>query len=572
MGASALPEREPEEQDHSSANVARAKAFGALARETFDLLVIGGGITGCGVARDAAMRGWRVALIEKDDFASGTSSRSSRLVHGGLRYLENGHLGLVFEASRERRVLTRIAPHLVRPQEFLWPVYDGARVPAWKLRVGLTLYDALAMFRNVGRTKWLGADEIGDLEPELRQHGLVSGAVYFDAATDDSRLTIVNARAAAELGAVVLNHASVISLGADVTHTRTVTVVDEETGTQLVTHARMVVNAAGPWSDAVTQLAVPTMVNNTVRPSRGSHILVPRHRIGNHGAITIISPIDGRVMFVLPAGPTGAEFTIIGTTETEYDGPPDEVRATTTDIEYILRTANALFPAARLGVRDVVNAWAGIRPLVPSGQQDPGKVSREHSITFVAPGVIAIRGGKLTTYRDMAAQTVRLAARHMGRRGERQARTDLTPLPGGSLAGGIEGERARAIMDTGDARLAGHLVRSYGSEWRDVWNYASTDPCLRDAIVPELPYVMAEVRFAVEREMARTLADVLVRRTHVAYEIEDHGAAAAERVIGVMGELLEWGPERREDELLRWQDETTNTFGVNADGVAELTP
>jgi glycerol-3-phosphate dehydrogenase len=297
-------------------NLARAKAFAALARETFDLLIIGGGITGCGIARDAAMRGWRVALLEKDDFASGTSSRSSRLVHGGIRYLEHGHFGLVFEASRERRTLARIAPHLVRPQGFLWPVYEGARVSAWKLRAALALYDFLALFKNLGRTRWLGADEIGDREPELRQHGLEAGAVYFDATTDDSRLTVANARAAVDHGATLLNHALVTALGADGT-TRTVTVVDQETGTQVVTHARVVVNAAGPWSDWVTQLAVPTMVNHTVRPSKGSHILVPRERIGNRGAITITSPIDGRVMFVMPAGPTGTEFTIIGTTETE---------------------------------------------------------------------------------------------------------------------------------------------------------------------------------------------------------------------------------------------------------------
>lgn len=578
MCASALPDRESEEptsvarSERSGPNVARAKAFGTLARETFDLLVVGGGITGCGIARDAAMRGWRVALVEKDDFASGTSSRSSRLVHGGLRYLEHGHLGLVFEASRERRILARIAPHLVRPQSFLWPVYENARVPAWKLRLGLALYDALALFRNLGKTKWVGADEIVDLEPELRQHGLVSGAIYYDAATDDSRLTVANARAAAELGAIVLNHASVVALGADDTHTRTVTVVDEETGTQLVTHARIVVNAAGPWSDSVTQLAVPTMVTSTVRPSKGAHILVPRHRIGNRGAITITSPIDGRVMFVLPAGPTGAEYTIIGTTESEYDGPPDEVRASTTDIEYILRTANALFPAARLTIRDVVNAWAGIRPLVPSSQPDPGKVSREHSITFVAPGVIAVRGGKLTTYRDMAAQTVRLAARQLNRRNERMARTDLTPLPGGSMPDGLENEIARASQEIGDGVVAAHLVRSYGSEWQDVWRYATGDACLRESIVPELPYLMAEVKFAVEREMARTIADVLVRRTHIAFELEDHGAAAAERIAGVMSELLGWTPERREEEMLRWQDETTNVFGVNAEGIPELTP
>ncbi|HSJ64831.1 MAG TPA: glycerol-3-phosphate dehydrogenase [Gemmatimonadaceae bacterium] len=547
---------------HSPANIARARAFGALTRETFDLLVIGGGITGCGIARDAAMRGWKVALIEKDDFASGTSSRSSRLVHGGLRYLEHGHLGLVFEASRERRTLARVAPHLVRPQSFLWPVYEGARVTPWKLRAGLALYDALAAFRNRA-TRWIAADEIGEREPELRQHGLLSGAVYYDATTDDSRLTIANARAATDLGAIVLNHARVVGLGADDTHTRTVHIGDEETGIQLVAHARMVVNAAGPWSDEVTQLAVPTMVSHTVRPSKGSHILVPRERIGNRGAITIISPIDGRVMFVLPAGPTGTEFTLIGTTETEYEGPPDEVRATTADIEYILRTANALFPAARLGLRDVVSAWAGIRPLVPSTEADAGKVSREHSITQVAPGVIAVRGGKLTTYRDMAAQTVRFAARRMGRRAERAARTDLARLPGGNLLDGAEAEISRASAALDDPYVAEHLVRAYGSEWRDVWALAEPDACLREPVVEGLPYRMAEVRWAVEREMARSLGDVLIRRMHVAFEAEDHGAAAAERVAGVMAETLEWTPERRSAELEQWFSERAAIFGVD---------
>jgi glycerol-3-phosphate dehydrogenase len=493
-------------------------------------------------------------------------------VHGGLRYLEHGHIGLVFEASRERRTLARVAPHLVRAQGFLWPVYQGARVSTWKLRAGLALYDALSMFKNVGRTKWLAADEIGEREPELRQHGLIAGAVYFDASTDDSRLTIINARAAADHGAVVLNRARVIALGADGTHTRTVTVADEETGMQLVAHARLVVNAGGPWSDMVTQLAVPTMVNHTVRPSKGSHILVPRDRIGNRGAITITSPIDGRVMFVLPAGPTGTEFTLIGTTETEYDGPPEEVRATTADIEYILRTANALFPAARLGIKDVVSSWAGIRPLVPSSETDAGKVSREHSITMVAPGVIAVRGGKLTTYRDMAAQTVRFAARKLGRRGEREARTDLAPLPGGNLPGGIEAQIDAAAADVGDPQLADHLVRAYGGEWRDVWALAQADSCFREPIVPGLPYLLAEVRFAVEREFARSVGDVLVRRTHVAYETEDHGAGAAERVAGMLAEMLEWTAERRADELSRWQWEMSNVFGVTTTASAALEP
>src|SRR5689334_13435566 len=232
----------------------RRRQLEALGREEFDLLVVGGGITGCGIARDARLRGLNVALVEKDDFASGTSSRSSRLIHGGLRYLEHGFLHLVFEASGERRRLLRLAPHLVRPLEFLWPVYAGARVPQWKLSAGLTLYDALALFRNVGTHRRLSVRQIMKREPELRKAGLLGGARYFDAATDDTRLTLANAIGARDAGAVVANHAGVIELlfeGEQATGAR---VCDALTGVSIDVHARVIVNATGPWSDELRRL------------------------------------------------------------------------------------------------------------------------------------------------------------------------------------------------------------------------------------------------------------------------------------------------------------------------------
>jgi glycerol-3-phosphate dehydrogenase len=281
----------------------------ALADGVFDLLVVGGGITGAGVARDAAARGLRVALVERDDLAAGTSSRSSRLVHGGVRYLEHGHLGLVFEASRERRTLLATAPHLVRPLAFTWPVYRGARVPRWKLAAGLALYDALSLWRNVGRHRPLGPSGVLAREPAVRSAGLVGGASYWDAATDDSRLTLATALDAEALGAVLLTHAAVAALAfrPDAAGARVRAGVRDLLGggAAVEVRARAVVNCAGPWADRVRALAEPGGPP-AVLGAKGVHLLVPAARVGNRGALTLAAPQDGRVVFVLPAGGTAA--------------------------------------------------------------------------------------------------------------------------------------------------------------------------------------------------------------------------------------------------------------------------
>jgi glycerol-3-phosphate dehydrogenase len=533
----------------------RTASLDRLAHDSFDLLVVGGGITGAGIARDAAMRGLRVALVERDDFASGTSSRSSRLVHGGLRYLEHGHLHLVYEASRERRTLLRIAPHLVRPLPFLWPVFERSRIPMGRLRAGLFIYDALALFRNVGHHRMLSPGAVAALEPAVRRVGLRGGAMYYDAATDDSRLTLATLRAAAAAGATVVNHVAMEALLTEGDAVRGGRAVTTLSGRTLEVRAQLVVNAAGPWGDAIRALARPD-APRSVRGTKGVHVAVPHERIRNTGALVLLSPIDGRVMFVLPSG----ALTIIGTTDTDYSGPLDSVRATTEDIAYLLRSVNAYFPGAHLTPADVVSAWAGVRPLVASGNGAPSDASREHAITWTAPGLLSVTGGKLTTYRAMAAEAVDRVAEFLGR-SLRHAPTDRVPLPGGDMTS-LESELAEATSRTGLPELATHLVHAYGTEWRAIWSLVEEDRALAAHVAPGLPYVVAELHWAVEQEMALTLADLLIRRLHVAFETRDHGQAAAPAVARVIAPLLAWNAEQIERELARYSKDVRRMFGV----------
>jgi glycerol-3-phosphate dehydrogenase len=551
----------------SAALTQRAQSLANLGSRRFDVLVVGGGITGVGVARDAALRGMNVALVERDDFASGTSSRSSRLVHGGLRYLEHGHLHLVFESSLERRRLLELAPHLVRPLEFIWPVYEGARVPRWKLGAGLFLYDLLALFRNVAPHRRLDPDEVIAREPRLRAEDLTGGASYFDAATDDARLTLATALGAHEAGATVANHAGVRRLLVTRGRTGGAIVADSIGGSEVSVRARIVVNAAGPWSDEIRRLDEPS-ARATLRGTKGVHVTVPRDRIGNHNALTLLSPVDGRVMFLLP----GDTHAVVGTTDTETDASPDDVRASRDDVDYLLRTANHFFPAAKLTAEDVVCAWAGIRPLV-AGRfgTDASAASREHEITVSERGVVSVSGGKLTTYRAMSAEVVDVVERELGRVAT-PSETARVPLPGGDFDS-FEQEVERALRTlggsvtsgmTGVAERAEQLVRAYGSRWKAVWAPVADDPSLAEPLVAGLPYTRAEVAYAVSDEMAVTLADALVRRTHVAFESRDHGRGAAPIAADIAGERLGWDLVARQRAVTTYERETHRLFDIDS--------
>ncbi len=484
----------------------------ALSDRTFDALIIGGGITGAGVARDAAMRGLKVALIDKGDFASGTSSRSSRLIHGGVRYLEHGHLHLVFEASAERRRLLKLAPHLVKPLAFTWPVFDGQRIPLWKINAGLTLYDMLALFRNVGRHAKLGADDVLTGEPNLRSRLLGGGVRYWDASTDDARLTIANVLDAQQRGAVVANHVVFAGVERGAEGLRVAKVWDALSDDQFTIRARVFVNATGPWSDTVRQLE-GGRGGSRVQGSKGAHITVDGKRVGNREAVTIVHPRDGRVMFALPSG----SQTIFGTTDTFTSAKPDEVRANAADVDYLLEAANWYFPDAKLAPSDVIAAWAGIRPLMPTTAAE-GAASREHSIKRSARGTVTITGGKLTTYRVMARQAVDVLARVLGTSG--RAATGTTPFAEGAEPGG-------------------------------------------QPLVKGLPWRSGAVRQAIENELACTLGDVLIRRTHVAFHTKDNGRAVARTIAPEVAGLLAWDDARRGKELERFDAEVSRMFTID---------
>ncbi|HEX6644881.1 MAG TPA: glycerol-3-phosphate dehydrogenase/oxidase [Gemmatimonadales bacterium] len=512
-----------------------------------DVLVIGGGITGAGIARDAAMRGLRTALVDARDFASGTSSRSSRLVHGGLRYLEQGHLGLVTEAVRERETLLRIAPHLVRPLDFLFPVHQGDRVPLWKLAAGVGLYSLLARFRNVGRLRVLSKRGALEAEPMLRERGLTGAVVYADAQCDDARLVVATARSAAQHGAFVANHVRVLSLHRKDGRAAGATVADAVTGREGVVEAGIVVNAAGPWCDQVRRLEDPT-VPPLLRPTRGVHVMVSRERLGTRHAITFLSPIDGRVMFALPWG----ELAYIGTTDTDDAGPPDQVRADGDDLVYLLRSANARFPNAHLTEEDVRVTWAGLRPLLAGKPgSEASSVSREHAIVTGPAGMITVAGGKLTTYRSMAAEVVDLVARRLGRRLP-QAPTDVEPLPGGET-GDVESFRRRGAELGLPAAVVDHVVRHYGTEAAGIFNLGVADRALFERLHPAHPALEAEVVHAARREFAVMVEDVLVRRVHLYFETRDRGLRAAERTAELLGRELGWPAERMRDEAARYR-------------------
>jgi glycerol-3-phosphate dehydrogenase len=534
--------------------------LGQLTAQPADLLVIGGGINGAGIARDAAMRGLRTILVEQNDLGSGTSSRSSRLIHGGLRYLEQGEFGMVLEANRERRTLQRIAPHLVWPLQFVFPVHRGDRISRWRLAAGMMLYDVLALFRNVRPHRMLGKRRMLEAEPMLRDRGLLGGARYFDAQCDDARLVIATARSAIHHGAMVANYVAVAALERTAGRVVGAQLEDRLTGERGVVRASVVVNATGPWTDQVRRLedagAAPL-----VQPTKGVHVVVDRSRLDHRDAIAFTSPIDGRVMFVLPWG----DLSYIGTTDTDTSEGPGDLSVTAHDIVYLLRSANSRFPSARLSVDDVRATWAGLRPLVVErDQRSASSRSREHAIVHGSGGMLTVAGGKLTTYRSLAAQVVDQAMRELrhrdGRPRHAEARTDEEPLPGGEAAD-LSQFRERGLELGIPAASVDHLLRHYGTEAAGIFNLGGADRRLLRQLLPPHPAIEAEVVHAVRRELAQTVEDVLVRRFHLYYEHPEQGVPAARRVAQLMGDEHGWDNSRIEEEARRYRSFVNTTAG-----------
>lgn len=493
----------------------------ALAADTFDLLVLGGGITGAGVALDAALNGWRVALIDRGDFASGASSASSKLVHGGLRYLEHGNFRLVYEALHERRLLLGNAPHLVRPLRFVIPTYQGARVSTWKWRAGLTLYDLLAGRSNIGRSRPLGVARLHRECPSLRRDGLLAGAGYFDAQMDDARLAVEVIRTACAHGLCAANY--VEAVGFDRAGDRIVGVRarDRLSGAERTIAARQVLNTTGPWVDVVCRLAGDEAPAR-LRPTKGAHVIGPPR--GLTSAFVLLHPADGRVFFVMPwegerdAGnhETVAAKTLIGTTDTHWDGPPGALRVTPEEIDYLLTGYNRYFDPP-LSPADVLGSFAGLRPLIRNGAAEPSARTREFRLFTSPSGLISVAGGKYTTYRHMGEVIASAVAHRLGRRHRSvTAHFPLDGTPAGPWPKFTAAAEATLRADHGlSLQAAAHLVNRYGRRAFDVAAYLKDDPGLARPVVAGGPDLRVEFHYQRDHEMAVRPEDFLLRRTRL---------------------------------------------------------
>jgi glycerol-3-phosphate dehydrogenase len=535
-----------------------------LENTEFDLIIVGGGITGAGIARDAALRGLRVALLEKGDLARGTSSASSKLIHGGLRYLEQLELGLVREGVSERAVLTRVAPHLARPLPFLFPIYRTGPAGPLKIKAGMLLYDALALFKNYRNHRMLPARATARAEPQLLREGLRGSTVYYDCMTDDARLTVETALDAEAHGAVIATYFEVTRFRRDPSgritgvHARdtleTALAGNGSSAREVEVRGKLTLVAAGPWTDQVLGLAGDEQ-RPLLRPTKGVHIVFDRARLPIDHAIVLRAVRDDRVLFAIPWG----ERTVIGTTDTDDKLGPERCDADAADVDYLIETSNHYFPELHARESDVLSTWAGLRPLMAHDAATASEVSREHEIRDVTPGLMVIAGGKLTTYRLMAEQAVDRVAQKLGSRRTvlERCRTKTTPLPGaanpealadlGRAAAGL----ARAHGLEPDVAL--HLIHSYGLRAPAVLLCGREAGVGAERIAPDLPYVWAEVAFAAQAEHALRLDDALRRRTNIFLKDVDQGLGVAARAAAIMGRVLGWDAARERLEVERYR-------------------
>lgn len=524
---------------------ARTQALETMESEELDILVIGGGVTGTGAALDAVTRGLNTGLVEMRDWASGTSSRSTKLLHGGLRYLEMLDFGLVREALRERGlVMQKLAPYLTRPIPFIYPLTHKG----WErlyVGSGILLYDVMAKekgaSKGVPNHKHLSKSTIMKLFPGLDPEVCVGAIRYYDGQVDDARHTMALARTAAVHGAHVANRAQVTELVRDAGRVVGAIVHDLETGRDYTVRARAVINATGVWTDEM-QALLGEEGEFTVQASKGIHILVPRDRIKAKVGMILRTPTS--VLFTIP----WHHHWIIGTTDTEYDLDKTDPTASAEDIEYVLDQANRVLKQ-KLTKDDIVGTYAGLRPLVAGNADSTAKLSREHLVIETSPGMIVVAGGKYTTYRVMAYDTVDAALESMGKQAGPCVTKDIPII-------GVDGyqaswNRRELLADKRGLHVARieHLLKRYGALAEDVLAYGDEDPSLLEPIPGADDYLKAEIVYATREEGALHLEDVLVRRTHINMEVQDRGVEAAPTVAQLMAEELGWNDEKRDQQL-----------------------
>lgn len=517
-----------------------------LQNEIFDLVIIGGGITGAGVARDAALRGLKVALVEANDFASGTSSRSSKLIHGGIRYLENYEFHLVFEALSERTKLFEIAPHLVHPLRFMIPLFRNSRVSPWIMGLGMILYDALALFRSPELHENLSAQKTIQRMPILRENDLVGSFVYSDAYMDDDRLVLETLRSANEASACLVNYTKVIRSLASTDQQYKLEIQDQITKQKMTVTARHVVSTVGPWTDLVGPNLVENW-KNILRPTKGIHLTFQKDRLPLTSAVVMAAQKSNRIVFAIPRH----EMIIVGTTDTDFQGPPETVAVTKEDVDYLLQITNEYFPGARLTEQDIISSYVGVRPLVKDEAGSEGKTSREHTILDAQPGLTFVAGGKYTTYRLMSEQIVDRVLKNFSieRRALLNRCETSQPLNRWTTI-----EAYQQAIENAETTTEKLLAYRYGAEateiikksiYQSVWQY--------------------EAWQAIHHTMCFNLIDFYVRRVPLFLSYSDHGLSFLSDIVLVFQSELNWSASQADEQVQKLKNYIENELSWRKD-------
>jgi glycerol-3-phosphate dehydrogenase len=529
--------------------------------QQFDVIVIGGGITGAGIARDAALRGLSVALIEKGDFASGTSSKSARMVHGGFRYLEQFQFGLVINSCAERRKLLNIAPRLVRPAAFVFPVYHRAKNSLAKINLGMWLYEFLALFRNVKRHRIMPPEEVRASEPAILQKELDGAIRYYDCLADDARLTLATIKAAHMLGAIVANYVEVTNFIKENSKVVGVEARDVLSGQPISIRGKVVANATGVWVDKIRIMDDPK-AEMYVRANRGSHIILPRERVPINDVVIFTSTDGKRGMYAVPWGNT----VIVGTTDLDHTGDLDDVHATSEETQSMLAAVNQIFPDAHMTANDIISTYAGLRPLLGGKEITAYQASRDHEILDSPSGLMSITGGKLTAHRKMAEDMVDQIMRKLNTEGyalkAQSMSSSESPIVDPTFDTDVACSQILTKYPKFSQDILSHLVNTHGSDAETILTIANENKSMAQPLITERPYIYAEIPYAIQYEMAITLSDFLVRRTHIIYESKDQGLSVAQSVAQIMGRYLEWDADQVDRNINAYvrQVEISNVF------------
>lgn len=535
----------------------REQNVAKLRNEPFDIVVIGGGITGAGIVRDAVLRGYKTCLIEKADFGSGTSSKSSKLVHGGFRYLNNLEFGLVHEALVERKTLMDIAPHIVHPVECLLPILTQNSMPAWMAHIGLFLYDFLAFTKRIGCHKMLGAEEIEEIEPLLRRDDIKKVARYYDCLADDFRLVMANLQSAAQGGGVLANYVKAHDVLWESGKVAGIEARDEIGGESFPVRSRVVANASGPWCDYLRRELLEDS-KQRVRTTKGIHLVLSRDDLPICHVILAQAVQDDRYVFAVP----WRQFVFLGTTDTDYDGDPDRIPTERSDVDYLLDAFNHFFPDANLNDDKIISTFAGLRPLTYEEGKTASSVTREYQIFEQPPSFFNILGGKLTTYRSMAEEMVNRMAKRLQKTfqvspADPQCRTAQLPLYGGDISNYAEFSNRWMKELTEhhqlDADIAQHLIESYGARLPDILRCIEKSPNGKQRFLPHLHYIWGELDYALTHEMTVALDDFLIRRTHL-FSLDPRQALDVhEEIASRLAKRLGWSEEEKRSQIERYK-------------------